>query len=304
MKKIQTFYRDKNVLVTGGAGFIGSHIAQTLVSYKANVTILDDLSSGCIHNLEDFNDKIYLQVGDLTIFKTCMKATKHQNIVFHVAALASVPESIEQPSLCEKINTQGTNNLLEACKINNVKTFIFSSSAAIYGHRNNRCCENDKPNPQSPYAQSKLEGEKLCKEYSQLYNIKTASLRYFNVYGKRQNPNGSYAGVVAKFEQNLNYNQPITIYGNGKQQRDFIHVSKVVDANLFIATLPTIKGDIFNIATGKSITLLKLIHNLEQETKTKHAGLLFEAARSGDIFSSQANCEKYQTILSQLEKNN
>jgi len=296
MKDLRAFYKKKRILVTGGAGFIGSHLAQTLASYNAHVTVLDDFSTGCISNLSPFLSNISLIASDITSFKTCLKATKKQDIVFHLAAMTSVPESVNSPALCEKINSEGTSNLLEACKKNNVGTFLFSSSSAVYGERDDVCCEDDRPNPKSPYAKSKLAGEKLCIEYAQKHAMRTACLRYFNVYGSRQNPNGAYAGVVAKFKHNLANNKPIIIYGDGTQTRDFVHVSRVVQANLFVATLPTLQGDVFNIASGRSITLLELLEQLERETNKKRADLLFEPARSGDILSSQASCKKYQKL--------
>jgi UDP-glucose 4-epimerase len=306
MKHLQSFYNNKNVLVTGGAGFIGSQIARALCSYGANVTVLDDLSTGSLENLENCKKKINFIANDITSFKTCLKATKKQDIVFHTAAFVSVPESVKHPELCEKINVEGTFNLLEAYKTNKFfsKTnhcFIFSSSAAVYGNKSYACNENDKPNPQSPYAQSKLAGEKLCTEYFENYGIQTAVLRYFNVYGKRQNKKCDDIGVVARFKENLLNKKPITIYGNGRQKRDFVHVSRVVQANLLASTL-SLKGDIYNIATGKSITLLSLIKKLEIETNTKCAGIIFKPARKGDVVSSRADNKKYDTIVSQYSR--
>ena len=296
MKDLRSFYKKKRVLVTGGAGFIGSHLAEKLCTYEAQVTILDDFSAGCISNLSQFVGNIALMASDITSVKTCQKATKNQDIVFHLAAMTSVPESVNSPALCEKINIEGTSNLLEACTKNKVQTFIFSSSSAVYGDRNDLCCEDDQPNPKSPYAKSKLEGERLCQEHAEKHATQTACLRYFNVYGSRQNPNGTYAGVVAKFKRNLENKEPIVIYGNGKQTRDFVHVSKVVEANLLVGSLASLTGQVFNVATGQSITLLELLEQLEKETNQKQASLVFEPARSGDIFSSQANCQKYQNL--------
>ena len=293
MEQLKTFYKGKNVLVTGGAGFIGSHITQRLCSYKANVTVIDDLSTGCIDNLSTFCSDINFIARDVSSYKACLKATKSQNIVFHTAAFISVTLSIKQPALCEKINVDGTYNLLEACKTNQVQTFIFSSSASVYGNKKEKCHEDDSPRPQSPYANSKLKGETLCKEYAGKHKIKTASLRYFNVYGNRQSPHSEYAGVVAKFKHNLKNQKPIIIYGDGKQKRDFIHVSDVVDANLAIAMQQNLQGDVFNIATGTSITLLDMLKKLSTETKSKPIKILFKPARKGDIYCSVADCKKY-----------
>lgn len=291
------FYKNKNVLVTGGAGFIGSHIVEKLVEQKAKVTILDNFSTGNINNLKNVFTQINIIFGDIINEFTCRCATADKHIIFHLAALASVEYSIKKPSICYKINIEGTENLLKSCIKNNVKTFIFSSSAAVYGNRDNRCSENDSLKPLSPYAKSKIEGEKLCKQYSDKYKINTACLRYFNVHGERQNPNGDYAAVVAKFKQNLKNKKPLIIFGDGKQTRDFIHISKVTQANLKIATKENIYGEIFNIATGRSINLFDLIYKLEKETKTKKVNLIFKPVKDKDIFHSQANCEKYQKII-------
>jgi UDP-glucose 4-epimerase len=294
---MRAFYKRKNVLVTGGAGFIGSQLAHTLCLYGANVTVLDDLSTGSINNIAG-EPNIRFIASDITSLKSCIKATKKQSFIFHAAAFVSVPESLKHPELCKKINVDGTYNILEASRINNVSTVIFSSSAAIYGERTDCCCEKDKPNPQSPYAQSKLDGEKLCREYAKEHSLNTACLRYFNVYGTQQNPHGTYAGVVAKFTHNLLHEKPIIIYGDGKQKRDFVPVEKVVEANLLVAMRSSLNGDIFNIATGSSITLLNLIKNLEKETKKCPVEIKFKPARSGDIFASHASCKKYKSLLS------
>ena len=290
---MRNFYKNKNILVTGGAGFIGSHIAQKLCEYGAKVTIIDDLSTGSLDNIKPFCKNVNFLARDISSYKSCVKATKNKDLIFHLAAFVSVPESIKKPALCEKINVEGTANLLDACKKNNVKTFIFSSSAAIYGEKNGICCESDAPCPQSPYAQSKLDGEKLCKEYAQTCKINTACLRYFNVYGDRQSFSSEYSGVVAKFKNSILEQKPITIYGTGEQRRDFVHVSQVVKANLLLGALPSCHGETFNIASGNSITLLELISQLEKETKTKTTEILFKPARSGDIFCSIADCKKY-----------
>ncbi len=300
MELLQNFYQNKNVLITGGAGFIGSHIAQELCKLKANVTIIDDLSTGSIENLESFCHDVNFIAGDITSFKSCVRATKKQAVIFHTAAFVSVSESVKNPAICEKINAEGTQTLLEASAINNVKSFVFSSSAAVYGEKNLSCKEDNKPEPKSPYAKSKLTGEKLCKEYSKKYKISTSCLRYFNVYGERQNPFGPYAGVVAKFKHNLINKEPIIIYGNGKQRRDFIHVSKVAQANLLMGTIPYLNGEVFNIATGKSIDLFQLIKKLEKEVLISLVNIRFKPARKGDIIASMASCDKYKSAKNEI----
>ncbi len=298
LEQLQQFYANKRVLVTGGAGFIGSHLAEKLVALGAHVTVLDNFSSGTLSNLKVIAHAITLSYADIRSAYTCLKATTHKDIVFHCASFISVPASIQHPDLCYSVNIEGTKNLLEGCRKNNVQSFIFSSSSAVYGEKTGPCLEDDLLAPQTPYALSKRESEELCKEYTIKYNLNTASLRYFNVYGQRQNPNGPYAAVVAKFTQQLLTGTPLTIYGDGLQTRDFVHVSNVVTANLTLATGTNLNGEIFNIASGKSLTLFQLIEQLEQELKVKRAGIIFQPARQGDILHSMAHCDKYKQFAS------
>ncbi|MFH1643588.1 MAG: NAD-dependent epimerase/dehydratase family protein [bacterium] len=296
MRQLNDFYKDKKVLVTGGSGFIGSHLVEKLIEYGAKVTILDNFSNSTLNNLKKVITQINLIFGDIRSSYTCHKATKGKEIVFHTAAFVSVPKSIDNPKLCHEINFVGTKNLLNASIQNNVQTFILSSSAAVYGEKDDVCKEEDDPNPQSPYAQSKLNSENSCKEFFQKYNLNCASLRYFNVYGDRQNSNGDYAAVVAKFKQNLIDRKPIIIFGDGKQLRDFIHVSKIVEANLKMGMLQNLNGEIFNIASGQSINLLELINQLEKELKIEKTQILFKETRPGDIINSKASCSKYKNL--------
>lgn len=297
IKHLKKFYEGKRVLVTGGAGFIGSHLVEKLVDIGARVTVLDNFSSGKIINLKNVIPNINIIYSDISLDHVGLKATHNQDIVFHLAALVSIPQSIKYPELCEKINTQGTKNLLNGCVKNRVGTFVFSSSCAIYGNKQGPCNENDSPCPLSPYAHSKLMAEKLCLKYSQDFAIKTACLRYFNVFGERQNFNGDYATVIAKFKYNLENNLPLTVFGDGTQTRDFIPVAEVVDANLRIGMLQTINGEVFNIASGKSISIIDLIKTLEKEVGKMAPEIKFEGARSGDIVHSVASCEKYKKIV-------
>lgn len=295
MESLQNFYNGKRVLVTGGAGFIGSHLVEKLIALGARVTVLDNFSAGNLTNLKSVAHIITLLYADIRSPYSCIKATHGQDIVFHSAALTSVPESIKNPSLCYKINVEGTENLLIGCKKNNVKTFIFSSSSAVYGNKPEECIETDFPCPQSPYASSKYEAELLCQKYGTDQKINNAILRYFNVYGERQNPRGAYAAVVTRFKQQLLSGQPLTIFGDGTQTRDFIHVSNVVDANLILGMQSTHNGEIFNIGSGKSVNLFQLIEQLEQELNIAKTDITFLPSRQGDILNSTANCEKYKT---------
>jgi UDP-glucose 4-epimerase len=297
MKELKNFYEGKRVLVTGGAGFIGSHLVEKLVEIGARVTVLDNFSSGKVQNLKNVLQNITIIYSDVSLDHVGLKATHNQDMVFHLAAMVSVPQSIKYPDLCEKINVQGTKNLLNGCIKNSVGALVFSSSCAIYGNNPGPCSENDLPSPLSPYAQSKLAAELLCKKYSQDFSLKTACMRYFNVYGERQNFNGDYAAVIAKFKYNIENNLPITVFGDGNQTRDFIHVSEVVDANLRIGMLQSLSGEIFNVASGKSISIMDLIKSLEKEVGKAAPEVKFEGARSGDIKYSVASCEKYKSAI-------
>ncbi len=297
---LQRFYDKKQVLVTGGAGFIGSHLVEKLVSLGARVTVLDNFSTGNLSNLKNVVSAINLLYADIRSGYSCLKATTQQEIVFHTAAFVSVPESVVQPETCMQINTQGTENLLDASLKNGVKSFVFSSSSAVYGNTDKTCAEDTNTNPMSPYAESKLQAEMLCKRFGKEGSLATTCLRYFNVYGQRQNPAGSYAAVVAKFTHLLQAHQPITIFGDGQQTRDFIAVSKVVEANLLVGMGQSKGHAIFNVGTGKSISLLTLLKQLETTLGIRNEGITFLPAREGDILHSQATCEKFSLFVEKL----
>ncbi|MFA5306237.1 MAG: NAD-dependent epimerase/dehydratase family protein [Candidatus Babeliales bacterium] len=297
METMQRFYEGKRVLVTGGAGFIGSHLVEKLVGLGAHVTILDNFTTGSLRNLKTVVHAINIMYADVRSSYSCFKASLEQDIVFHLAALISVPESVSNPDLCYRINIDGTQNMLEASKKNLASTFVYASSSAIYGAKDGLCDETDTPHPQSPYAISKYRGEQLCQHYTRTYGMNTAILRYFNVYGERQNPQGPYAAVRAKFAHLLRAGSPLTIYGDGTQTRDFINVVNVVEANLAAGMYPALYGDIFNVASGTSISLRELISQLEQELGIHHTELIFEPTRPGDIQRSQASTAKLQKLL-------
>ena len=218
--------------------------------------------------------------------------------IFHLAACVSVPQSIENPDFCFSTNVHGTFNMLEAARLNSVSRFIFSSSCAIYGNHPKKCSEKTPHNPTSPYGYSKLIGELYCQEYAQLHNVPAVSLRYFNVIGERQNPEGPYAGVYSKFIYNMKNNLPITIYGDGTQTRDFIMVKDVVKANLSLAQLPTqfCDGKPINIATGRTTTINDLYNALKALYPDYHQTPLYEQERPGDIKLSAADCQLYKTL--------
>jgi nucleoside-diphosphate-sugar epimerase len=302
-KKIEHFYRDTNVLVTGGAGFIGSHLVEKLVQLNANVTILDDLSSGNLDHLQSYIDKIQFIHGSVTDFDICLSVAKNKKIIFHLAAFISVPDSMKNPLLCHHTNDIGTLNMLEAARINKVERFVFSSSCAVYGEKEDICSETDECHPGSPYGISKYIGEQYCKEYNNLFDVKTVILRYFNVFGDRQNPEGAYAAVVAKFNYCMQHNLPVFIFGDGKQTRDFISVKEVVQANIILgayAEHETIQGTIFNIATGKSIAIIDLFESLKKNYPDYNQKPIFKPEREGDIKQVKANVEKYNSLKKQI----
>lgn len=293
---LKQFYKGLNILVTGGTGFIGSYITEQLVKFESNVTVLSRKCDPV--NLISVKDKIKFVKGDIQDFNICLEATKNIDIVFHLAAFISAPDSMNNPLECQKTNIEGTFNILEACRQNGVKKLVFSSSAAVYGNTDKICSEENECFPESPYGYSKLIGEQLCKQYFNLFKIKTANLRYFNVFGERQNPNGPYAAVVAKFKDCLKNNEPITIFGDGQQTRDFIPVEKVAEANLSVATLDdAMNGQAINVASGKSINLLELVENLKQGYPNYTQELIFKPARAGDLKNSFASCTKIKTFL-------
>lgn len=280
-----------NWLITGGAGFIGSHIAHLLVENGQNVYIFDNLSTGNLTNLKDISEKIIFIQGDITSKADISKLPKNIDYILHLAAQVSVPKSVENPKETFFINTQGTLNILEFSKDIKVEKFVLSSSAAIYGDKTlPPCKENASPACQSPYALSKLQSEEMLKKYNSLYNLPTVALRYFNIFGPRQNPNSAYAAVIAKFVDCFIKKQPLTIYGDGKQTRDFVFVKDIAKANIF-AALNLDNSEVYNVSAGEHYTLLELAEILNKLFNYK-AQINFASARPGDIKESFADISK------------
>ena len=244
----------QKAIVTGGAGFIGSHLVDELIKQGVEVTILDNLSTGKKENINPKAEFIECDIfkdtyGDLIFL------LNGADTVFHLAAKTTVQESIEKPSLYNNINVVGTLNLLEAAAAMKVKRFIFSSSSSVYGNAKVPTSEDHPLNPISPYALNKLIGEQYCKLYSEIYNIDTVCLRYFNVYGDRMNNEG-YKLVFPIFKEQILNNKPLTINNNGEQRRDFIHVNDVVRANILVAKHSNnFYGDIYNVGNGKNYSI-------------------------------------------------
>lgn len=286
------------ILVAGGAGFIGSHLVDALLARGYAVTVLDDLSSGNLNNLKDHMNNPTFQFikGDIREAKTVKRALSGVDAVVHEAAIVSVPLSIKYPELTHSVNVEGTLTLLKACVDNDVKRFVYASSSSIYGEQKKLpITENVKPNPLSPYGSSKLAGEQNCLKFYKVHGLETVSLRYFNVYGHRQT--GEYAGVMIKFMERLRNNQAPIIYGDGKQTRDFVHVSDVVEANLLAIERENIAGEVMNIGTGVETSINKLCEIFLKATGKTHLGPIHESQRAGDLKRSQANIAKARKLL-------
>lgn len=295
-------YENIPVLVTGGCGFIGSELVKKLVALKASVTILDNLSTGTIKNIESVIDQVTFLQGDITNLQICLEAAHGKQIIFHLAAAISVPESANNPTKYYHENILGTLNILEAARINNVQRLVLSSSAAVYGNKDGICNEEDDCCPMSVYGFTKLMNEYCFEWYAKQYGLKTICLRYFNVHGKNQNPSTQYAAAASKFRYQLEHGLPITIFGDGLQKRDYVSVEDVVRANIMLAQLPSeyMCGQRCNVATGKSINLFELLDLLKKETGKTEAAIHFFPARAGDVRISQANCQRLQEYMALL----
>ncbi|MEW6193545.1 MAG: NAD-dependent epimerase/dehydratase family protein [Bacteroidota bacterium] len=283
------------VVVTGGAGFIGSHIVEHWVKDGAEVHIIDNLRSGFISNVELFPQAIFHK-GSITDRKLVFEVLKEADYVHHFAAMVSVPESIQKPDECYEINVNGLLNVLDASKEFGIKKIVFSSSAAVYGDEpESPQTIKSKTAPKSPYGSTKLEGEKQLEIYNQMHGLGGISLRYFNVFGPRQNPKSQYAAAVPIFLTKAIKNEPIVIYGDGEQTRDFIFIKDVVDANIAAATNRNVNG-VFNIATGKAISINQLARMIIDITNSK-SKIVYETERAGDIKHSLASVKETENIL-------
>ncbi|MCM8783444.1 MAG: SDR family oxidoreductase [Candidatus Omnitrophica bacterium] len=295
-------------LVTGGAGFIGSHIVEALLKAGQRVKVLDNLLSGRIENLS-FTRRyarrgrnFILITGDIRDLKTCERACRGVDYVFHQAALRSVPKSMQHPREYNEVNIGGTLNILLASKKTGVRRVVYASSSSVYGETNVFPeKENFLPHPISPYACSKLAGEYYCQVFSASFGLETVSLRYFNVFGPRQSLESQYAIVVPQFIVSLLHNERPPIYGDGKQSRDFTYIDNVVEANLLAMKIPGISGEVFNIASGKDysvLALLKILNNiLHKKIKPR-----FVPPRAGDVQRTWADISKAKGKLGFLPK--
>ena len=277
-------------LVTGGAGFIGSNIVDTLIEAGQQVRVLDNFSSGKRENIEHLLDKIELVEGDLRNPDDVKRATEGVEYILHEGAVPSVPRSVADPVTSNNSNITGTLNLLMAAGDNSVRRLVFASSSSVYGDTPTLPKREDMiPNPLSPYATNKITGEYYCKNFQSLFGLQTICLRYFNVFGPRQDPKSKYAAVIPIFIESLQQGKSPVIYGDGLQTRDFTFVRNVVEANLKACRAPdSATGKVYNIACGKRYDLLQLLEHLSRIMGT-NIEPAFEPPRAGDVKHSQAD---------------
>ena len=291
--------RNLRTLVTGGAGFIGSHLVARLLGEGYEVVALDDFSSGQVGNIQNHLDhpSFHLARCDVRNLDDVSKAIKDVDAVFHLAAIVNVPQSIENPLLVNDVNVSGTLSLLKASLKENIKKFTYVSSCAVYGEA---CClpinEEHPIRPLSPYGLSKFAAEYYCKLFHEIHGLKTVCLRFFNVYGPRQ-PAGPYSGVITQFASRLRRGEPPIIYGDGEQTRDFIYVKDAVEANMLVLQNPRCSGETVNIGTGKPTTINDLAKVLMEMSGRTDMKPVYNTYRTGDIKESYADIRKAEKVL-------
>ncbi len=286
-----------SVLVTGGAGFIGSHIATACVQRGDRVRVLDNLSTGFLHNLGKMIDDVEFIEGDVADPSIVSKAVRGVELVFHQAALASVPLSIARPMDTHHACVTGTLNVLHESANAGVHRVVYAASSSAYGDRPvSSKRESDLPQVLSPYAAAKLAGELYCQAFYHSFGLETVGLRYFNVFGPRQDPASPYSAVIPLFVTAILNGQSPTIFGDGAQSRDFIFVGNVVQGNLLAAQVPQAAGKIFNLGEGRQTSLLELLHVLS-DLLGKSVRPNFEPARVGDVRESLADITQARTVL-------
>lgn len=287
-------------LVTGGAGFIGSNLIQKLLREGHRVRVVDNFSTGNWENLKDLcceDSALEIVIDDIRDLEALKKATSGMDYVIHLAALSSVAESVKDPVSYNSVNVEGTVNVLMASRDEKVKKVVYISSSAIYGDNPELPKREDtKSEPLSPYAVSKLAGEHYCKIFHSIYSLNTVILRLFNVFGPRQNPESEYSAVIPKFVLSLLKEQPITIYGDGAQSRDFIYVENVIDGILSACRARRVAGERINIAGGQRTSLNTLVEVLS-ELIDNHTKPIYVAARSGDVRHSLADISRAKKLL-------
>jgi nucleoside-diphosphate-sugar epimerase len=289
------------VLVTGGAGFVGSHLVEKLVALRHHVRVLDDFSTGRHENLLPVTNHIELIEDTILEPEALCRAMEGVEVVFHEAAIPSVPRSVRNPGMCNEVNVTGTLNVLIAARDANVRRLVYAASSSAYGVTTGQTgvqarVESMSAQPLSPYAVAKLAGEHYCRVFARIYGLETACLRYFNVFGPRQDPESEYAAVIPKFITALMENRPLTIYGDGTQSRDFTYVENVVAANLLAMAAPAANGEVFNVGCGQRTSLNELAQQLGQIAGSEPR-ITYLPGRSGDIPHSLADISKARSLL-------
>jgi len=286
------------VLVTGGAGFIGSHIVDALVESGARVRVVDNLSTGHLENLRSVGDRIDFLEGDLADSAIAQRAVDGVELVFHEAALPSVPRSVANPRETHLASVEATFNLLLAAKEKGVRRVVYAASSSAYGDQPTLPkIESMRPEPLSPYAAAKLVGEYYCQVFNRSYGLETVCLRYFNIFGPRQDPGSPYSGVISLFTDRLLKGERPIIYGNGEQTRDFTYVSNAVEANLLAAETNRGVGEVINIANGQQVSINQLFELIRGITGREQIEPEYREARTGDILHSLADLSRAREYL-------
>ncbi|NDJ86489.1 MAG: SDR family oxidoreductase [Chloroflexi bacterium] len=284
-------------LVTGGAGFIGSHIAERLLAEGHTVRIVDNFATGKRENIAAFQDQVELHEISITDLEKLTAAMSGVDYVFHQAAIPSVPRSVDDPFTNHEVNVTGTFNVLVAARDSGVKRVVYAASSSAYGDVEGEYKSEDmSPRPMSPYGAAKLMGEYYMQVFTEVYGLETVSLRYFNVFGPRQDPTSTYAAVIPKFATAILDDAKPTIYGDGLQSRDFTYIENVVTGNFLAATVPGVGGQMFNLACGERYSLLTLMDTLNSYIG-KQIEPIFAPARQGDIKHSRADISKARQLL-------
>ncbi|MBP6703327.1 MAG: SDR family oxidoreductase [Vicinamibacteria bacterium] len=287
----------KRILVTGGAGFIGSHLVEALLERGHKVRVLDNFSTGKRNNLRSVRNDIEILAGDCADLKTAVKAMKGIEVVYHEAAVPSVALSVAEPFGSHHANATATMAMLVAARDAGVERFMYAGSSSVYGDSKEKFKkETHRAHPLSPYGAAKFAGETYVRIFAELYGMQTLTMRYFNVFGPRQDPSSAYSGVISRFSKALLKRETPVIYGDGKQSRDFTFIANVVHANLLALDAPGLKGQTVNIATSKAHTLNQLLATLIQ-LSGREAQARYEPTRTGDIRHSLADTSAARKLL-------